>query len=158
MMKLSGILLILASMAGVVSFPKCDSHKTSARPEEQGKRGSPAPTSTPAGKETPETMDGEIKELAAGTHCIVFESFVFVARDVQTYQVLQSLNITLPEQGADFFKSHAVIAAFLGQRRTGGFAVNITRTGDGLVQVVGERPKGMVTMVLTPPSRSCRYR
>ena len=96
-------------------------------------------------------MDGEIKQLAAGSHCSVSESFVFVARDAQSYQALESLNLKLPSQSADFFKSHAVIAGFLGQRRTGGFTVEITQNAAGGVQVIESKPKGMVTMVLTTP-------
>lgn len=150
-MKLSGLFLMLVSFAGIVSLLKCDQPKPKPGAEEQTKRGTPAPTSTPGRKGDPGTMDGEIKQLAAGNHCTVFESFVFVARDLETYAALESLKITLPNQDADFFKSHAVIAAFLGQRRTGGFAVEITQDADGVVQVVEQTPKGMVTMALTTP-------
>ena len=151
MMKVSGLFLMLVSFAGMVNLPECDRQKPAAHAEEQGKRARPEPTSTAGTKEKPGTMEGEIKELAAGGHCTIFESFVFVARDPQTYQAVKSLNINLPDQDAEFFKSHAVIAAFLGQRRTGGFGVEITQDADGVVQV-GERvPKGMVTMALTTP-------
>jgi hypothetical protein len=151
MMKFSCLFLMLISFAGVVNMPECDRQKSKAPAQEQGKRATPAPTTTPGEKEKTGTMDGEIKELAAGSHCPVFESFVFVARDVHTYQALRILNISLPDQDADFFNSHAVIAAFLGQRRTGGFGVNISQATDGVVQVAERIPKGMVTMVLTTP-------
>jgi hypothetical protein len=150
MMKFSGLFLILISFTGLVHLRECN-HPKPARGAEQDKLDTPAPTAVPGEKEKPGTMDGEIKELAAGNHCSVFESFVFVARDAHTYQALKTLNITLPDQDANFFSSHAVIAAFLGQRRTGGFGVNISPGADGMVQVAERVPKGMVTMVLTTP-------
>ncbi|HYY58559.1 MAG TPA: protease complex subunit PrcB family protein, partial [Pyrinomonadaceae bacterium] len=47
----------------------------------------------------------------------------------------------------------AVVAAFLGQRRTGGYGVEITRAADGTVRVAEKTPpKGsMTTQVLTTP-------
>jgi hypothetical protein len=151
MMKVSGLFLILASFAGILNIPECGCQKLAAHAEEQGKRAKPAPTSVPGTQEKSGTMNSEIKELAVGGHCTVFESFVFVARDAQTYQALKTLNINLPDHDAEFFNSHAVIAAFLGQRRTGGFAVEITQGADGVVQVAERVPKGMVTMALTTP-------
>jgi hypothetical protein len=94
----------------------------------------------------------EIKELAAGGYGAVRESFVYVARDAQTYARLRELNDKLPELGADFFKSNAVVAAFLGQRQSGGYGVRITRAGAGLRVSEKTPPKGaMVTMALTAP-------
>jgi hypothetical protein len=150
MTRLSGLSLLLVALAGVVNMPECNRER-SASVEEQRRRATPAPTSTPGEKEKPGTMDGEIKDLAAGNHCAVLESFVFVARDSQTYRALRILNIALPDQDANFFNSHAIIAAFLGQRRTGGFGLNISAGADGVVQVAERVPKGMVTMVLTTP-------
>jgi hypothetical protein len=98
MMRLSGIFLMLVSFSSLVNMIECDGKNPKAGTE-QGKRA--APTATPLAKERPEAMNGEVKELAAGSNCTVFESFVFVARDPQTYQELESLNITLPDQGAE---------------------------------------------------------
>ena len=78
MTRLSGLSLLLVTLAGVVNMPECNRER-SASVEEQGRRATPAPTSTPGEKEKPGTMDGEIKDLAAGNHCAVLESFVFVA-------------------------------------------------------------------------------
>jgi hypothetical protein len=74
-------------------------------------------------------VSGEIKELAAGGYSSVTESFILVARDAQAYAALRRLHDKLPELGADFFKSNAVVAAYLGQRRSGGYGVRITRDG-----------------------------
>jgi hypothetical protein len=156
MMKLSGVFLVLVSIGGIVSSPNCDQQKPKAPNANQSNKSTPAPTATPQPKETPTTMEGEVKELAAGTHCTVFESFVLVARDQETYAALRSMNqnINLPDEDADFFKSHAVIAAFLGQRSTGGFAVDISRGTNGEVKVLERGAKGaMVIQVLTTAFR-----
>ena len=122
----------------------------------------PTPTPAPDGEKNLENnletgVSGEIKELAAGGYSSVKESFVVVARDAETYASLKGLHDKLPELGADFFKSNAVVAAFLGQRRSGGYSVRITRTapaaaGAANMLRVSEQtpPKGaMVTMALT---------
>jgi hypothetical protein len=98
-------------------------------------------------------MSNDFKVLAEGGHISVFDSFVVVARDAQTYAALRELNNSLPQMDAEFFKSSAVVAAFLGQRRTGGFSVDITSAGDGSVHVSEKAPPagGMVMMVLTTP-------
>jgi len=120
----------------------------------------PQPSTQPSpvlqGEENLETkVSGEVKELAAGGYSSVRESFIVVARDAQTYASLRGLQGKLPELGADFFKSHAVVAAFLGQRRSGGYAVQITRgeTGGGgvLLRISEKSPAkdAFSTMALT---------
>jgi hypothetical protein len=114
----------------------------------------PTPMPAPAGEDNLESnVSGEIKELAAGGYGSVRESFIFVARDAETYASLKKLNDKLPELGADFFKSNAVVAAFLGQRRSGGYSVRIERAAGGLLRVSEKTPpKGaMTTMALTAP-------
>ena len=122
---------------------------------EQSKSKAQTPLPTPTGENQVETkLSGEIKELAAGGYSSVKESFIVVARDAETYARLKALNEGLPEFGADFFKSNAVIAAFLGQRRSGGYGVRITRDGAGGGLRIAEKspPKdAMVTMSLTAP-------
>ncbi|HYG09332.1 MAG TPA: protease complex subunit PrcB family protein [Pyrinomonadaceae bacterium] len=101
-------------------------------------------------------VSGEIKELAAGGYSSVRESFIAVARDAQTYASLRQLHDKLPELGADFFKSNAVVAAFLGQRRSGGYSVRITgggAKGGGTLRVSDQAPAkdAITTMALTSP-------
>lgn len=116
----------------------------------------PPPAQTPApaphGEDQLETnVSSEIKELAAGGYSSIRESFIFVARDTETYARLRELNNKLPELGADFFKSNAVVAAFLGERRSGGYGVRIERAAGGLLRVSEKTPPkdAMVTMALT---------
>lgn len=125
--------------------------------QSKGQKQTPQPTPMPApaaGEDNLETnVSNEIKELAAGGYGSVRESFIFVARDAETYANLKKLNDQLPELGADFFKSNAVVAAFLGERRSGGYSVRIERGAGGLLRVSEKTPpKGaMVTMALTAP-------
>ena len=116
----------------------------------------PAPTpATQSPTETPVPTNEELKELAAGAYGSVRESFVAVARDAETYALLRPLVKDLPEQPADFFQTHAVVAAFLGQRRSGGYRVEIKRTERNTVSLVEQGPPkdAMVTMALTAPFR-----
>ncbi|MDX6269241.1 MAG: hypothetical protein QOD28_464, partial [Acidobacteriota bacterium] len=90
----------------------------------------PSPLASPVseGEGNLETkVSGEIKELAAGGYSSVRDAFVFVARDAQTYATLRQWHEQLPPLGADFFKANAVVAAYLGQRSSGGYGVQFTR-------------------------------
>ncbi|HKP72928.1 MAG TPA: protease complex subunit PrcB family protein [Pyrinomonadaceae bacterium] len=114
----------------------------------------PTPTPSPVAEGTVET-NGAIKELAAGGYSSINEPFVIVARDAETYALLRQLNEALPAFDADYFKSNAVVAAFLGGRRSGGYRVEITRTRVGGLRIAeAAPPKGAITtMALTAPFR-----
>jgi hypothetical protein len=96
---------------------------------------------------------GEMKVLAEGYHSAITNSFVAVVRDAETYAALVKLDGNLPKLDEDFFKSNAVIAAFLGERKTGGYSVEINRDGAGGIRVSEKKPgKGMmVTQMITAP-------
>ncbi|HEV7859828.1 MAG TPA: protease complex subunit PrcB family protein [Pyrinomonadaceae bacterium] len=98
-------------------------------------------------------LKGEIKVLAEGSYSQVNDAFVGVARDAETYAAIRELAKGLPDLSADFFQHNAVIAAFLGQRRTGGYGVSVTRAADGKVQLEQVSPaKGsMTTQALSAP-------
>jgi PrcB C-terminal len=97
----------------------------------------------------------EITQLSAANHSTIPESFVFVARDIDTYAVLRQAVTTLPDQNEEFFHSNVIVAVFLGQRRTGGFGIDITADENGGLRIVERKPpKGaMVKMVLSTPYR-----
>ena len=97
----------------------------------------------------------EIRQLAASERSSIAESFIIVARDVETYALLRQEVGTLPEQSAEFFGSQAVVAVFLGQRPTGGFGIEIIGAPDGSIRITERRPpkNAMVKMVLTAPSK-----
>jgi len=118
----------------------------------------PTPANTPArGGEgqKPVTTDAELRLIDASSQTKVSDSFVAVARDRETYAALRKLHESLPELDAEFFKTNAVVAAFLGRRRSGGYAVEIARAEDGALRV-SERARAkdaMTTMALTAPCR-----
>jgi hypothetical protein len=97
----------------------------------------------------------EIQQLSASNHSTFAEPFIFVARDVQTYEMLQKLVQTLPKQDAKFFESNAVIGVFLGTRPTGGYNIDITAETDGTIRISERRPpKGaMLKTVLSSPHK-----
>jgi len=96
---------------------------------------------------------GELKVVAEGFHSSLNAPFMAVIRDAETYAALTKLETNLPKLDASFFGSNAVVAAFLGQRNTGGYAVEITRNTKGQIQVTEKKPgKGMmVPQMITSP-------
>ncbi|MCA1591336.1 MAG: protease complex subunit PrcB family protein [Acidobacteria bacterium] len=95
------------------------------------------------------------KNVAQGGYGKVSEPFVVVARDRAVYGELRKLAGELPDVGADFFKSNLVVAAFLGERNTGGYSVGITREAGGALVVSEQTPPegAMLTQALTNPFR-----
>ena len=127
-----------------------------AKPDEVNRVGNvsiirPQPSPTPQ-KGTDDT-NSDIKVLAEGSHSEVTAPFLIVARDAQVYAKLRQLVMGLPELQEDFFKSNAVIAAFLGERNTGGYGVAIARADDSAIHVVATSPPrdAMVAQVITTP-------
>jgi hypothetical protein len=100
-----------------------------------------------------EKTNKDIRQIVESQRSTIAESFIIVARDVETYALLQQQVGNLPEQSAEFFGSQAVVAVFLGQRPTSGFAIDITAEPDGHIRVRERRPppNAMVKMVLTAP-------
>jgi PrcB C-terminal len=78
---------------------------------------------------------------------------VAVIRDADTYARLMRAERDLPQLGADFFNLNIVIAAFLGQRNTGGYRVELRREQNGQIRVSEKAPaKGtMVPQMITAP-------
>ena len=113
----------------------------------QSEKASQSPVET----QTPTT--NHLKVLAQGYHSSINEPFIAVIRDAETYDALTKLEGNLPKLDARFFDSNAVVAAFLGQRNTGGYAVEIRREGKGGVRLIEKKPgKGMmVPQMITSP-------
>jgi hypothetical protein len=102
---------------------------------------------------------GEMKVLAAGFHSAVQNTFVAVIRDAEAYAQLRKLSPELPKLEVEFFQSRAVVAAFLGERNTGGYDIEIAVDGTG-VRVTEKMPgKGMmVPQVITAPYKIVSFR
>jgi hypothetical protein len=97
----------------------------------------------------------DLKILAEGFHSSITNSFVVVVRDAETYAALLKLDGNLPKLDQEFFKSNVVIAAFLGERNTGGYRVDISREVNGEIRIAEKVPgKGvMVPQMITAPSK-----
>jgi len=96
---------------------------------------------------------GELKVLAEGFHSSITDTFMAVIRDEETYSELVKIEPSMPDLAGDFFESHVVIAAFLGQRNTGGYSVEIKRQPTGLL-LIGDKVPGkgkMVPQMITSP-------
>jgi PrcB C-terminal len=103
--------------------------------------------------QTEETQTGDLKVLAEGFHSSVTRPFVGIARDPETYSALLKLDNNLPTLEDEFFKSNVAIVAFLGERNTGGYGVDIAREPRGQLRITEKTPaKGMmVTQMITSP-------
>jgi hypothetical protein len=95
---------------------------------------------------------GDIKVLAEGFHSRITKPFVAVVRDAETYAALTRLDENLPKLDADFFKENAAVAAFLGERNTGGYSVDIRANAIEIVVLEKKPGKGvMVPQMITSP-------
>jgi len=95
---------------------------------------------------------GDLKVIAQGFHSAITDPFIAIIRDEATYAELTKLDSKLPKLNVDF-KTNVVIAAFLGQRNTGGYSVEITRAPNGDLQVTEKAPGKdvMVPQMITAP-------
>jgi hypothetical protein len=96
---------------------------------------------------------GDLKVLAEGFHSSITTPFVAVVRDPETYATLKKRENSLPKLDEGFFKESIVVAAFLGERNTGGYSVEITLEGKAGIRVREKAPgKGvMVPQMITYP-------
>ncbi|MCM3871574.1 MAG: protease complex subunit PrcB family protein [Pyrinomonadaceae bacterium] len=147
--KLSALVFVGVAWAGSLSSLYCNQQGRKQLPQDSNSTGKPIP----GHRERSGVTNGEIKELAARNHSTIFESFVLIARDSKTYEALRIASPSLPEQNAEFFETNVVVAVFLGQRRTGGYSIEIANGHDGSLRIVEHSPpKGaMVKMVLSAP-------
>jgi hypothetical protein len=153
-----------AMLAVLLSFAlngaaSCDAQKKGSAKDSNQKESNQPGNRGASGNSQPEKQTGsgdvsnDLKTLAAGQHSPVSNAFIAVARDAETYGALRKLISNLPEQEQNFFNTHLVVAAFLGERRTGGYSVRFTRTTDGTLRVdEAKPPKGSITaQVITYP-------
>lgn len=145
----AGMLMLLLSVA-LNGAGSCEARKRSGAPGSN----QPANTNAPVNRGPAETGAGdELKPLAQGQHSSIRNAFIFVARDTQTYAELRKIVTNLPELEQNFFMSKAVVAAFLGERRTGGYGVRFSRAGNDSLRIEETRPAkdAITTQVITYP-------
>src|SRR5260370_9039339 len=91
----------------------------------------------------------ELKVLAEGFHSSITHPFVAVVRDSETYEAILRLDGNLPRLDSDYFKSHIVVTAFLGERNTGGYGVQITQSA-AAIRILAQKPgKGVILPQMT---------
>ena len=140
--KMIAVITVAVLLSGTSGIVACNA-----------RQGIPSADATPSPLiETEQPASGEIKVLAEGGQSNIQDSFVAVVRDAETYAALRKLDGMLPDLKADFFETNAVVAAFLGERGTGGYGVEITRSADA-INVVERKPgkDAMVTQMITSP-------
>jgi len=132
---------------------KATPNATSPPPQSRNKKGSHE-TDAQMPRGTEKNVNNDLKVLAEGGFSRVADTLLIVARDADVYAALRAEAApNLPEMSADFFKSNAVVAAFLGTRRTGGYAVEISRMANDAVRVSATSPEGggMSAQVISSP-------
>ena len=99
-----------------------------------------------------EGKQSELKVLAEGFQSAIKSPFVALVRDADTYAALMKLDGNLPKLDDEFFKTKVVVAAFLGERNTGGYSIEISRDAAG-IRVMEKKPgkEMMVTQMITSP-------
>ncbi len=100
------------------------------------------------------TPTNALKVLAEGFHSAITNPFFSVVRDTETYAELTKLDGSLPKLDSDFFKSHAVIAAYLGTRNTGGYSIEIFL--EGMTTYAGQtktEPKVLIRIAEKTPGK-----
>ena len=110
-------------------------------------------TSVFGGATQAQTSAMPLKVLAEGSNSDVEKPFLAVARDVTVYNTLRAaVAPNLENHSADYFETHAIIFAYLGQRRSGGYSVNIVEKGNRFIVLERAPAKGsMTTQALTTP-------
>jgi hypothetical protein len=147
----AGVLALLLSFV-LNGAGSCDGKRSAGAQNSNQSGNADVPVSRPSEQPEAGGEKNDLKPLAQGQHSFVSNPFIFVARDAQTYEELRRL-IKLPDVEQDFFTSNLVVAAFLGERRTGGYSVRITRGSGGSISVDETSPgRGSITtQVLTYP-------
>lgn len=99
-----------------------------------------------------QTNRNGFKIISENSQSNVDKPFVFVARDARTYLQLKNLVKDLPAAETIDFKNYAVVAAFAGQKNTGGYNIVFNKTRHGVLINLESPPKGsMVIQMLTQP-------
>jgi hypothetical protein len=131
----------------------CDGKKSGGEQNSNQSGNASAPVNRQPEKPDGGAVKDDMKQLAQGQHSSIINAFIVAARDAETYGALRKVVTNLPELDKNFFESNLVVAAFLGERRTGGYSVRFTRTGGGSIRVEESTPPrdSMSAQVITYP-------
>ncbi len=152
---LSLIGLTAIAIFGIAAQSNCDSKKdknaatniSSNQPNQNMTNDSKTPSKTPAAN-----VGADVEIIAEGANGEIEQPFLFVARSAETYRQLQQTIKDLPTANAVNFDRQAIITAFVGMRSSGGYSVEIKKTGEKVsISVVNPPPDAMTTQALTTP-------
>lgn len=104
-------------------------------------------------RKPPQTASDEtnIKTIADGASSPVTTPFVFVARTPETYKLLRTLVENLPNEAVDFNRT-AIVAAFAGEKNTGGYSLEIAGKADKLsVKIVAPPSDAIIAQFISSP-------
>ncbi|HEV8589491.1 MAG TPA: protease complex subunit PrcB family protein [Pyrinomonadaceae bacterium] len=121
-----------------------------AKSQDNKSQASPKQEDSPVDKQNPSAH--ELTIVAEGFHSSITKPFIAVIRDASTYSELAKLEPSLPKLDNDF-KNNILVAAFCGERNTGGYSVEISRSQTGEIQVQEKKPGKdmMVAQMITSP-------
>ena len=121
-----------------------------AKSQDNKSQASPKQGDSPVDKQNPSA--NELKIVAEGFHSSITKPFIAVIRDASTYSELAKLEPNLPKLDSDF-KNNILVAAFCGERNTGGYSVEISRNQTGEIHVQEAKPGKdmMVAQMITSP-------
>ena len=145
--------LVLALFSGIAWQKNCGSPKNENAAELNKNmnvnKGIPDGT---VSDEIDSTPNVELKIISEGSFGKIEEPFIFVARTAENYKVLQNMLENMPAADTIDFKNSAVIAAFAGEKNTGGYSVEINGAdGKFSIKVNSPPPDAIVTEALTMP-------
>ncbi|HEX8289929.1 MAG TPA: protease complex subunit PrcB family protein [Pyrinomonadaceae bacterium] len=136
---------------GTAAQSDCDSKKNKNAPVNTNSNGDAMSDNKKPAK-TPRNGSAEVKTLAEGSFGKIEQPFLFVVRSAETYRQLQNVFAELPPDPGINFDEQAVIAAFAGTKSTGGYSVEIKKSGEKVsVSVVNPPKDAMLTQALTMP-------
>lgn len=149
---LSVFILCLATVFGTAAQSDCNSKKNANAARNGNKTQNTVSNNKMTNKETEPNAGGEIKVLADGSYGAMEEPFLFVARDAETYARLKNELENLPSVAEADFKNQAIVAAFAGTKNTGGYSVEIKKSGGKIAVILNSPPPdAIVTEALTMP-------
>ena len=158
MFSLKALVLTLAMAFALNGAGACDAKKSGAGNSNRSTNSNLSANAGAPVNSQPEVQDEDaqkapLKTLSQGQQSGVINAFIAVARDAETYTALRGLVPNLPDVDKEFFNSNLVVAAFLGERRTGGYGVQFKRTSPGILRVEETRPPkdALVTQAITTP-------
>jgi hypothetical protein len=152
-MKSKTAMLLLAGtifVFGTAAQKDCGAKKNSNSPANSVSNNAMSNNTKPV--ETATSKSGEIKTLAEGFHSKIEQPFLYVVRSAETYRQLQTAIDDLPPTTAIDFEKQAIVAAFAGTKNTGGYSVEIVKSG-GKVSVSVKNPPAdaILSQALTTP-------